>query len=158
MKKFSFLFFLVAMVGITLSSSTCRTPPVEDDIVLTPEDSTDPGTTDKNVAGPLKVAVRIGKIAGPFAGGAVVKLAYTFDSVNKEQYFKQGITDSTGYVIFTDLPVDGVTKKKSYFANAFYSEGGEELSSTNGNGSNGPLEIRLTKNIASNQALVVTYK
>ncbi|MGZ5242675.1 MAG: hypothetical protein ACXWW0_02260, partial [Bacteroidia bacterium] len=68
------------------------------------------------------------------------------------------ITNDTGYVIFKDLPVDGITKKKSYYANAYFIEGGEELNSTNGNGSNGPLEIRLTKNLASNQALVITYK
>lgn len=158
MKKFSFLFFLVAMVGITLSSSTCRTPPVEDEVVLDTTTNNNPGTPDKDVAGPLRIAVRIGTIAGPFAGGATVKLAYTFDSVNDEKYFISKITNDSGYVIFPDLPVESGTKKKNYYANAFYMEGGEELKSTNGNGSNGPLGIEVTKNISGNKQLVVTYK
>lgn len=158
MKKFSFLFFLVAMVGVTLSSSTCRTPPPEEDIVLDTTTTNNPGPVDKNVAGPLKIAVRIGTVAGKFAGGATVKLAYTFDSVNQEKYFISKDTDSTGYVTFTDLPVDFTTKKKSYYANAWFEEGGEQLNSTNGNGSNGPLGITVNKNLPTNSQLVVTYK
>lgn len=111
-----------------------------------------------NIAGPLIVSVRIGSSVGPFAGRATVKLAYTLDSINQEQYFITKTTSDSGYVIFNDLPVDSITKTKTYFANALFILGSDTLSSTNGNHSNGPLEIRLSKKMTRNANLVVTYK
>lgn len=118
----------------------------------------DDTTAIENTAGPLRITVRIGTTAGDIAKGAIVKLAYTLDSINSEKYLVFRKTDSTGIAVFPDLPVDATSSKKSYFANAFYVIGSDTLSSTNGNGSNGPLVFEVTKNISTTQQLIVTYK
>ncbi len=155
MKKFGFLFFLVAMVIITMSSSTCRTPPADDDLLLIDTTDTTKPVTTPNVAGPLRVAVRLYTVAGNFAGGARVNIARTFDSVNNEKYFAFQTTDTSGYAEFRDLPVRPDGKEKSYFLNASVTYAGEELKSTNPGG-NGPKETRLNKGIPKNEALIVT--
>ncbi|RYD76747.1 MAG: hypothetical protein EOP53_14140 [Sphingobacteriales bacterium] len=164
MKKFGFLFFLIAMVGITLSSSTCRTPPTEvepiDTLIKYPGDTTNGGGggTAQAVAGPVRVTVRINTPAGKEAGGATVFLARTLDSAGRDRYFRQGLTNDSGFYVFTDLPVDPATGRKTYFANATFSEGGVDYNSTNGGQSNGPVEISLTKGNSKNPSVIVTSK
>jgi hypothetical protein len=159
--------YLLLSLFMIISLETMFTGCIKDDCdgcikdtTFNPMDTTNKDTvlTGKDFAGPLRIAVRIGTVAGPFAGGAQVKLAYTFDSVNMEKYFITLVTNDSGFVTFKDLPVDAVTKTRFYYADAYFIEGGEELNSTNGNGSNGPLAIEVRKNIASYKQLVVTYK
>lgn len=114
--------------------------------------------TGNHLAGPLTIAVRMNTPAGMFAAGAEVKLAYTFDSVNQEKYFISRYTDENGYVVFNDLPVDAVTRKKNYYANAYYTYLREEMSSLNGNGSNGPLSITLREGISTSRNIIVTNR
>ena len=138
MKKFGFLSFMFAVVVITLSSSTCRTPPDEPEVIL--EDSNNNNTGGGSDIGlPVRADVHVEGPAGLPAGGATVKLAYTLDSAVNEKYFTQKLTNDSGYVIFSDLKVDRTTKTKKYFANAYFSQGGDDLNSMNGGLSNGPV-------------------
>jgi len=160
MKKFGFLFFLLAMVIITLSSSTCRTPPQDEEIIIdTNSNNTGGNTTVYGV--PVIATVHIETSAGNGAGGAIVKLAYTLDSAVNEKYIPSlsDSTDGNGRAEFLKLPLDQATKSKTYYANAYFSQGGDELTSMNGGKSNGPVPFTVrSTGAALNISIIVTSK
>ncbi len=149
-------FVLLACICTAIYFQSCKKEKPCDDCGVKPIDTTGNTTDTTNkgdVAGPLRLTVRLFTPAGNFAGGAKVKFAYTFDSVNSEKYFMERQTNDSGYVIINNLPVK--SPYKSYFVNASVTYSGEELSSTNPGG-NGPREVRLYKNLSRNEQLIVT--
>jgi hypothetical protein len=134
MKKSGFLSFIFAMVIFILSLSSCHQTSPGDEPEI--KDTT---ANNLNVGLPVRATVHIEGPAGAGAGGAMVKIAYTLDSAIHEQYFRQLLTNDSGYVIINDLIVDRTTKTKKYFANASFNQGGKDLNSMNGGLSNGPV-------------------